>query len=824
MKKTRKFTILLVLIILVMCVVIIRGYIAGNKQEESEVSTLAQATIPTVTMNYQEEQVNCLQGYAGPMTLVNQVLTPLEEEMKLSIEIGETPYEIVAVEYAISHDGAPVEQRRTEKIIRSGDALKATLDLSNSVTADAEFNLEIVLETDKEKTFYYYTRVLYTTDFDAGEAVTFAKEFCENTFDKKANDKIITYIEPDDTGDNTTFQHVNIHSSYDQITWGKLDAQMCSEPIPNLLEINDTEAVVSLDYQASVNEDEETNSYYLVHEYYRMRRSSYRMHLLEYERDLTQTFVGTKLSFTGQAITLGIVPGDVEFVFNEEGTMVCFEQSGELWLYELDGSKLYRIFSLQDTNRKDKRSFMQDYEIRILDLDDKGKVDFVVYGYCNRGNYEGKVCLQLCRYTKNSNTYEVRYVMEDTCSAELFCEDIGTLTYLFENHFYYYYHNAVHHLDLVSGAEGILIQDLDIGAFAVSDNHERISWVEDINAGSVLYQMNLKSKEKTEIQAKEEEYLRPIGYVNEDFAYGIAKKSMVKAGMSGELWFPMYSVVICDKDGEVIKDYTDENLLVVGGYTTDEMSHLDRVKLAAGGMGYVAVQAHQIVSSQEAKQQPVTLETTKDTKKLKLMQLVFATGHAANAIHRYTAEEVVYETVVQKTAEKHAGPEGYFVYCNGKLTKIFQNSRDAFVYAEANNGILKTADQVTLYYKRVPSDEYEPKPEVPVVFDQTILQLATAEETSVGRWEGLVSLWQSKETDRTVYDATGISLEATKQLVEDGWSVLIQTGAKEFYLVVGYTEGTVFVYQPMTGQTTELATQQISVLYEQFGNVCVLCK
>lgn len=819
MKRTRKFTILLVMIVLVMCGVFVRGFLAGGKQEESEVSTLAKASIPTVTMNYQGEKVNCLQGYANSMTLVERLLTPLEEELRLTIDIGETPYKIMAVEYSVSRDGICIEQRRTEKLSKSGDVGRATLDLSNSVTANEEFQLQIALETAEEQIFYYYTRVIYTTEFDAAEAIVFAREFCENTFDKKSSDKIITYIEPDDTGDNTTFQHVNIHSSYDQITWGKLDAKMCSRPIPNILELNDTEAVVSLDYQAAVNEDEETNSYYLVHEYYRMRRSSYRMHLLEYERDLTQTFVGTKLSFTGQSITLGIVPEDVEYLSNEEGTFVCFVQAGELWLYEIDGSKLYRIFSLQDTQREDKRSFMQDYEIRILNLDSKGAVDFVVYGYCNRGNYEGKVCLQLCRYTKNSNTYEVRYVMEDTCSAQLFCEDIGTLTYLSENDFYYYYHDDIHHLDLMTGKETTLVENLDRGALAVSDNHEKIAWVEDMYGATTIYQMDLKTNEQSEIVAKEKEYLRPIGFVNEDFAYGIAKKSMVQPGRSGVLWFPMYSVVICDKEGKVIKDYTDETLLVVDGYTTDEMIHLERVKLAAGGMGYVTEQAHQIVSSQKAKEAPVTLGTTKDTKKLKLVQLVFATGHAANAIHRYTAEEVVYTTAVQRTAQKHTNRDEYFVYCNGKLAKVFENSKDAFVYTEVNNGILKTADQRTVYYKRVPSDAYEW--DMPPVFDVTILQQAVAEEASR---KGLVSLWQSKETGKKVYDATGISLEATKQLVEDGWSVLIQTGAKEFYLLMGYTEETVLVYQPTDGQTSVLATQQIEGLYKQYGNVCILCK
>lgn len=814
MKRRHKFTILLLALVLVMSVVVIRGFVIGKQQQESEISTMAKASIPTITMKYQEERLNCIQGYAQRMTLVERVLTPLDEDNRLTIEIGETPHEIVAVEYVISHDGTAIEERRTEKLTRSGDVQKATLDLSKGVTTKEQYQLEILLVTDEEENFYYYTDVAHSEKLDPLEVIGFVEDFCTSTFSKKESDNIIPYIESDDTGDNTTLQHVDIHSSYDQITWGKLDVKMCSQPILNLLELNDTEAMVSLDYQVSAPEDEETNSYYLVHEYYRIRRSSYRMHLLEYDRELTQTFVGTKASFEGSAITLGILPQDVSYVNSEDGGFVAFVQAGELWLYEIKGNRLYRIFSLQDIEREDKRSFMQDYEIRILQVDDKGAVNFAVYGYCNRGTYEGKVCMQLCSYTKTSNTYEIRYVLEDTCSAQLFCQQIQKLIYLADNDFYYYYQNAVHHVNLGTGQETVLVENLDMQALTASDDGRRIAWVEDLDKAVTIYQMDLDTGEQMIINGQEGTYLRPIGYVNEDFAYGIAKKEAVKPGTSGELWFPMYSVVICDKKGTVIKDYTDETQLVVGGYTTKEMIHLNRVKPAAGGMGYLSGQAHQIVSSQETKNPRVTVGTTTNARKQKQMQLVFATSHAANVIHRYTGEEVVYPAMVQKKAEGSASQSGFYVYRKGKLAEYFIHSRDAMVYAEDNNGVVKSADLRTIVYARVPAERYQQ--EGLPVFDATILQQATE--------KGLVSLWQEKQPDASVYDATGIPLESTKQLVEDGWSVLVQTGAAEYYLLTGYTKDTFTLYQPVNGQTGILAAQQLDGLYQRYGRVCILCK
>ncbi len=824
MKRTYKFTIILILVILLMMAVIVRAFMRGTEQQESSVSTLPAASIPTVTMTYKEQSLNCIQGYAQQRdrNALDTVLTPVESSGNIMILINSssdgTDRDIEAVNYTIYReaDKEIVENRRTEEIREEENGKSAVLNLSGSVSEEEQYLLEMGLEDKDGNISYYYTRVIQDSGIEADEFLAFAKEFSNNTFNKKANDKISIYIEPDNTGNNTTLQQVNIHSSYDQITWGELNPRVCGDPVPDLLVIDGENAIISMDYQVQVQEDEETNSYYLIHEYYRLRKSAYRVHLLEFEREMTQTFLAARPAFTGQTVNLGILPEDIEYVYSEKGDIVCWEQAGELWQFFSDGSRLYKIFSLQDTNREDKRSFMQDYDIHILNMDKDGNVDFVVCGYFNRGAYEGKTGLLLCHYAQNANSYEVRYVLEDPRQADILCQEVEKLTYLNGMDFYFYKEGAIWHVDLSTGKIDELIADLDMDALAASEDGRSIAWVDDLDQADRIHRMDLKTGEKTEIRGEVTEYLRPIGFIGKDFACGKAKMNQVVRSAAGELWFPMYSVLIFNEKNEKIKEYANEQLLVTGGYTTDEMINLERVTQAPGGTGYVAAQSHQIVSSGEKEEPVVTLTATEDKKKQTQQGLKVSNGFGTSAIRLYTAEENNYvETIsLEHSEEKRAND--YYVYVKGRLAARFRLSRDAVVYAEKNSGMIKDNDQSILYYKAGKDKKYEREqpPEIDFSFLQTVKE---------GASDGIVSQWQDQVHDGRVLDATGITFDMVLNLVQQEKTVLIQTGTGAYRVVMGFTEDTVDLYDPISAQPLQLGRAQADAAYQQFGTVCIVC-
>ena len=49
-----------------------------------------------------------------------------------------------------------------------------------------------------------------------------------------------------------------------------------------------------------------------------------------------------------------------------------------------------KVFSFRDDDSVDVRSNYDHHDIRILSVEDDGDMDFLVYGYMNRGNHEGE--------------------------------------------------------------------------------------------------------------------------------------------------------------------------------------------------------------------------------------------------------------------------------------------------------------------------------------------------------------------------------------------------------------------------------------------------
>ena len=69
---------------------------------------------------------------------------------------------------------------------------------------------------------YYYTRIVDGAKLNAAPSLDYVQSFHENALAKAEGVGIGTAIEPSDEGDNTTLQHVTIHSDYTHVTWGDL--------------------------------------------------------------------------------------------------------------------------------------------------------------------------------------------------------------------------------------------------------------------------------------------------------------------------------------------------------------------------------------------------------------------------------------------------------------------------------------------------------------------------------------------------------------------------------------------------------------------------
>ena len=99
---------------------------------------------------------------------------------------------------------------------------------------------------------------------------------------------------------------------------------------------------------------------------------------------------------------------DLRVLANYDNTRSAFVRGGTLYVYTTSDNLLTTAFTFEQKKTDFTRDTYDKHDIRLLSIDDTGAVDFLVYGYMNRGEYEGRVGMILYTYHPADQTVEER--------------------------------------------------------------------------------------------------------------------------------------------------------------------------------------------------------------------------------------------------------------------------------------------------------------------------------------------------------------------------------------------------------------------------------
>ena len=163
------------------------------------------------------------------------------------------------------------------------------------------------------------------------------------------------------------------------------------------------------------------------------------------------------------------------------------------------------------------------HEIKILSAADNGDIDFLVYGYMNRGKYEGRTGVVLYHFDREGDTVEERFFIPENQSFEKIQADIRRLSYVSPNGMIYLMlGGSVYGIDLNSNEALAVARGLSEGGFAVSSDGSRFAWQDagTIYGAEAVHVIDFNTAEKEEIRGEEGDYVRVLGFVGNDLIYG----------------------------------------------------------------------------------------------------------------------------------------------------------------------------------------------------------------------------------------------------------------------------------------------------------------
>ena len=839
--------------------------------EESGTQTTAELedpVLPVVSMNTGSTVFNALYGVtteqdAGKM---RAVLTVLSEERSIGIEINTYDTEVVSAKVqARDITGEDLIETVTLELSENGEGfLCADISFQNLVAADTEYLMIILLETGDGTTVRYYTRFLWSEEEDvqdeAEEALAFARYFHEATFGDEEYEEYLTYLEPDDNEDNDTYARVTLYSSTEMVSWGDLNPYCVTEPVYSIIDLQDgTYGICGAYYIMTEPEEEEDGQtvLYRVEEYYELQKGTERFYLMDYERTVSQDFDPENPQGEDGALDLGIADEDLQVVQDESGDTTAFVHDGRLFAVQESGNVLIYVFGFDSPGDTGERETNADHEIRILNVEEDGSIDFLVCGYMNSGPHEGGIGIDIYHYSGEHHTIEELVYIPYDGSWEMLEYSLNRVCYYDagEGYLYLILYDSLYEVDVDSCTVRAAAADLSGRRTVVSDEGRLIAYeeLEDGRSTGRVILMDLNGAGETVIDPGEGKRAIPLGFLGEDLIYGVMDEADVVQDSAGLSLEPMAYVYIVDEELNELEVYYRDGYYVTSVEIADNQVILYRVKkseeaASESGNLFEAADEDEIVCSVSADNEVLT-QTTSTSRYGETVQVLI--GDVEISALRYLrpqelsyegSRELVIRTGSQDDSDDAASGAGghFYVYdCSGLLGQEYliseaiedASASDSGVVVDENgryvwkNNMQTRAeiDELTLM-----EDGAALRASAEVCLEAVLTYEGAAADVAALLESGMTALeiLSQELSEADVYDFSGCELDQVLYYVSEYTPIYAVTGNDTAVLIVGYGPENVELYDPEAGSVYLLTRESAEELFDASGNrfICYVRK
>lgn len=807
-----------------------------NQGHNNMTMEMAPATLPMITMESGGVACNELHGNTVEMDVAYQkdCITLLGEGRQANFTVDTFGREITGISTEVrSIDGSRlIENSEVTGWKANGKSFSVSLTLKDLIDTNTQYSLTLILELEGEQKVYYYTTILWNDDVHISEILEFATDFHGKLYDKEMAKELTKYLEPNSKlTDNGTFHKVNIHSSFQQITWGSLEPVQEDAASIRLTQISGNVASLLMDFVVSTGEGK-NKIYYNVEEYYRVRYTSERMYLLDYERTMTQIPDTTRM-YANDKILLGITDENVGMMESADGNTVVFSDMGQLLSYNAATNRLTVIFSFYDKDNADRRTLYDNHGIKILDVDEGGNVKFAVYGYMNRGRHEGETGIQIISYDNSLNTIEEEVYIPYSKSYAVLKDEMEQLLYRNrQQHVYFFLENGVYDVDLENRSAEQLVSIRQDDSLQVSENHEIIVWQEgdDINHSNQLNVRNLNTGEQTVIRAEDGEAIRPLGFMGEDIIYGVARESDIRTENSGQIFYPMYKVCISNSSGDNLKEYGQDGIYIVDCAIEGNQITLSRIQRSENG-SYQEILDDQIMNNVEEEPGQNKVVTADIDIYERYVQIQTKTTIDTKTIKVLNPKEVVFEGGRELTLDAVSEVSRYYVYNAYGVQGIYSAPGKAVKEAYDSSGVVANDRGITVWLKgnRVSRNQImaikeesvtDQKNSLTVCLDNILRHAGITRNTEYDLAQGktAIQILEENMTGVQVLDLSGCSLDAVLYYVNQDIPVLAILEDGEAVLVTGFNEFNVVIMEPSTGKLYKKGMNDATAWFAENGN------
>ena len=570
-----------------------------------------------------------------------------------------------------------------------------------------------------------------------------------------------------------------------------------------------------MEYRVRCKGEENETDVYAVKEFFRVRHiaDAQKTYLLNYDRTMEQIFDATKQVLNEKGVLLGIAPKNISYMVNDDGSVVSFVVANELWNYNKDTDEVSQVFSFADAENSDVRNLVTKHEIKLLEMDETGNTIFAVCGYMNRGSHEGEVGIAVYYYDMEKNSVEEKVFISSDKSYENVINEMSKLVYYSasRNMLYIMVEGTLYEFDVEMEENTALVEALNEDQYVVSEDGHLVAYQEngDLNTATKVVVKNLESGKERTAECESDECIRPLGFVKNDFVYGVAKTADTGKTVSGEITVPMYKVEIQNSKSEIVKTYQADGTYVLDAYLKDNMVTLNRA--VKDGNTYTSTSQDYITNNTEKEKSNIYLESYATDLKETQVRLTFEDGISDKEPKVLRPKQIVMEDLVVVEFEDVTHADKYYVYGYGQLQACCEKAGEAIRLADSYSGVVVDATQNYVWERGNRDLQYTITDK-----DDVIQRIADR----LKQKEAPVDIMKSLNDDRYL-DLTGCATEELLYIINQGSPVIGMLNAENSVILIGYTDTVVIYVDPETGERSSVTYEEMDQMTQGSGNTYI---
>lgn len=778
-----------------------------NRGNTDMTADMGSATLPTISFTAGGQDINLLAGHVNEMDIgaVRDTITPVDANGNVIINIQKYEQKIDSLTYQVYQvDG---NEKQLEKTIKKvGETLEINV---GDVLSDIEEGiLRIQLELGDGRTIFYYTRVTNAPELYFAECLNYVNTLHSNILGKADTDSIKKVMESNEQGDNTTLQHVTIHSNLEHITWGKLHPEILGEVRWNVAESKKAYNSIQLNYRVKCAGDNNDEEVYRVKEFFRVRYVDEKYYLLSYDRTMEEVFNAANVVLMSKGVILGLTTQDMQYKVNDKGTIVSFVQADALWSYHKEEDEFALVFSFADSEKEDIRNRFDRHSLKILSMENNGNLTFAVYGYMNRGTHEGESGVAIYYFDLGKNVVEEKAFIPSNQSHVAIEKELGELAYYNDksNVLYVLAGGVLCKVNLETNEKTVLLDQLAQGQYVSSEDGRLIAYQKADNMWEAIV-LDFATNSEQSVKVAEGEVIQPLGFVMGDFVYGIARPEDAGKLASGEDVLGMYQLEIRDSKNEVVKTYQEEGSYLLG--VKIETNMLTLHKAIKQGNVYTEI-AEDYITNNEEKSNLVTLQSYWTDLKETQFRLVFEDGIDNKKAKVLKPKQVLFERDTTMEFTFDLNEEQYSVFGLGEIIDVYAEAGEALQTAKGISGAVVSPKQNYVWEDGNRVSWYR-NFEIGAFRQGADESTLAASVRAVLSYEGVsvdvATEMQSKSALQILNEYCGseavkfkdCSSADMRYLIDKGVPVIAMTGSDSAIVLVGYDAQTVTYIDPSTG-------------------------